>query len=332
MKYSFEQFIERTKTIGLAPEEKALLGGAILRHMEAHPVDERVAFPARQEKYRAGWSGITSKTNKKYVMAIGMIIALLLSGSVSYAAEGALPGDALYVVKTEVNERVKSALALSAEAEAKLQAKLAAKRLEEAEKLAAEGKLDTETSAEIAERFERHEGRSRENIARLEAVGKLEEVARAHAELEAALKAHEAVLAKFLEADGAIEAGIAPLHKKVEIKVKEREHERAKIELKLKGILEGDTGIATGTESKLKIKIEDDGSVEIESETETPKSGDANESEDHSRRDEGGARDSDDDILKVDGKVEIEAKTKLNVPAGSIGANAGGNAGTSVGL
>src|SRR3989344_5335559 len=77
---------------------------------------------------------------------MGIILAILLaiSAGVSYSAESSLPGDVLYPIKTDLNERIQGWLALSAKAESEHQANLAIRRLEEAEKLKAEGKLNAE--------------------------------------------------------------------------------------------------------------------------------------------------------------------------------------------
>ncbi len=89
-------------------------------------------------------------------MTITLLIALLLGGSVSYAAEGALPGDTLYAVKTEINENIRHALALSPEAEARLEAQLARERLVEAEALKERGELDDDTRVFLKTEYEAH--------------------------------------------------------------------------------------------------------------------------------------------------------------------------------
>ena len=71
----------------------------------------------------------------------------------SFAAQGALPGDFLYPVKTDVNENVRGAFALSADAEANLQADLLEERLEEAQALHASGKLRGDTAVDVSKRL-----------------------------------------------------------------------------------------------------------------------------------------------------------------------------------
>lgn len=101
-------------------------------------------------------------------MTLAIIIALLLGGGTSFAAENALPGDILYPIKIHVNENVQELAAVSDEAEAKVQAKLAMRRLEEAEKLAAKGWLNAKTSVNLKNRFEEYSKNSKEHQAKLE--------------------------------------------------------------------------------------------------------------------------------------------------------------------
>ncbi|HEU4677573.1 MAG TPA: DUF5667 domain-containing protein [Candidatus Paceibacterota bacterium] len=89
-------------------------------------------------------------------MTATLLIALLLGGGTSYAAENAIPGDLLYPVKVDINENVKSAFAVGDDAEAKLQADLARERLKEAEVLASRGTLDAAKSAELETRLKDH--------------------------------------------------------------------------------------------------------------------------------------------------------------------------------
>ena len=92
------------------------------------------------------------------VFMISLVIALMiaLGGGVSIAAEGSVPGDTLYTVKTQVNEQVRGMIATSAEAKAEWEAKLAERRLEEAAELEAEGKLDADVEQELSAAFTKH--------------------------------------------------------------------------------------------------------------------------------------------------------------------------------
>jgi hypothetical protein len=87
---------------------------------------------------------------------LAVVLVVFAGAGTAAAAQGALPGDALYPVKVSVNEAVEVALATTPVAKAQVQAKLAERRVEEAEVLAAQGELTPDTSAELAANFETH--------------------------------------------------------------------------------------------------------------------------------------------------------------------------------
>lgn len=135
-------------------------------------------------------------------MSVVLIVALLLGlgGGTSAIAERAVPGEALYGFKTKINEGVRSLVALSAEAKADWEAQVAVRRLEEAEKLAAESRLDAETRAQLEANFESFADRAEE---RLEKIRETDSRAAAEiaARFETALKAHERILVGISSAD-----------------------------------------------------------------------------------------------------------------------------------
>jgi len=136
MNLPIKQLKKEAKKIALSPEEKSEGIRALRSYMVAHPVRDGVS------SRHHGWSNQPNSIFK--TMPILLVIALLVTGGASVAAESSLPGDVLYPVKINVTENVKSMLALSDESEAKLHSELAAKRIEEAEALAAESRLDAD--------------------------------------------------------------------------------------------------------------------------------------------------------------------------------------------
>lgn len=86
----------------------------------------------------------------------GLVLILLSTSTVSYAAERALPGDSLYPIKIHVNENIARALAQSPVARAEVEAELAARRVDELHELAQENRLTPETSASLEDDFIEH--------------------------------------------------------------------------------------------------------------------------------------------------------------------------------
>ncbi|MBI4426911.1 MAG: hypothetical protein HY569_00275 [Candidatus Magasanikbacteria bacterium] len=144
-------------------------------------------------------------TNKHMIATLIAAIVLAFSGGAAAAAESSLPGDILYPVKVKINEEVKSAFSLSAEAKAAWDARRAERRLEEAEKLAVADKLTAPTSEQLAERFHKYAEKMEARLERLEESGKLSpaQVDDLKTNFEASLKAHAEVIAQMQERERA---------------------------------------------------------------------------------------------------------------------------------
>lgn len=118
MKPELENLKEYTDKISLTSGEKLDMFQNIRAYTNAHPV---------QSKYGVFF---------KYSLAYASMFALLIGTSAtSIAAEGALPGDLLYPVKTNVNETVVKSLTFSQAQKAKVTVNLMDKRMEELEKM-----------------------------------------------------------------------------------------------------------------------------------------------------------------------------------------------------
>lgn len=150
-----EQLQQTLSSISLSHTEREDVRAALLSEMERSPL------PASFQQ--SGSSRFTKITHKKF-MPIALLIALLMSGSVSYAAEGTAPGDTLYPVKIHLNEQVRGAFALSDVQKAQLEVKLAEERLKEAERLAGENRLDATTTEQLRADFSEHRSRADRHI------------------------------------------------------------------------------------------------------------------------------------------------------------------------
>ncbi len=189
LEQKLEEHGKEMRGVSLSASEKNDIREKLEVFVHAHPVN-----PARAKAQR---SPLFSKSFlKKIRLAVASLLALSLSGGVSYAAEGALPGDTLYPVKTDVNEKVRVWAAVSDESKAKLQAELAERRLSEAEQLAVQGRLDTETQTVLAAKFEEHAKESQAHTEKVEEEKGVLLAANIQSDFEAALDAHEKVLVR----------------------------------------------------------------------------------------------------------------------------------------
>lgn len=130
------------------------------------------------------------------IIAAFTILATMLGGGVSYAAQVALPGEAFYPVKI-FGENLATDLTFSAKAKAELSAQKVGHRLEEASVLVAQGKMNATTSAILASNFEKNADEADNNIGQLKKSGDVTTAANVALNLTAFLKAHQEVIARF---------------------------------------------------------------------------------------------------------------------------------------
>lgn len=129
---------------GLLGHEKAAIREELRVFARAHPA--RVPFSIRvlESLEHAIYS-------PRLQFATAALALVLVTGSgTAFAAQSALPGDALYGVKVNIEEPIMGSFATSPEAQANWNAQLAATRLSEAEQLAAQNKLTPAAAATIA--------------------------------------------------------------------------------------------------------------------------------------------------------------------------------------
>jgi len=138
----------------------------------------------------------------KLTAAFAMLLVVVLTGTgVTYAAERALPGDSLYVVKRTINEPVLGALARDTKAKADYQTHLAERRLEEATTLAIEDRLDEETGSALTHDIEVAADASTALASELEVNGNEDTALAVRSDLEARLSAHADILEQVADTD-----------------------------------------------------------------------------------------------------------------------------------
>ncbi len=168
MNDNFEQIIKEARKVDLNKREKFLLRSEIVRFVTLErPLPQR------------SFLGFKVLFHKSAVLLLA--VALVVVGGVAYGAEASLPGDLLYPVKINVNENARALITFSPEAKANWEVRRAERRLEEAERLAADNRLDEKTEAQLAANFEKHAQRA-------EKLGATD--------LVISLRAHEVVLEK----------------------------------------------------------------------------------------------------------------------------------------
>lgn len=192
------EYLEKLKGIKLSDSSRTRMKETLLTYARFHTVEDavRVGEDSRSIGEASGDASFISQlfTLRLQHMAIALLIALMIGGGTTYAAEGALPGDFLYPVKVEFNENVESAFAFTNSSEAKLQADLAKERLMEAEQLATKGELSAEVSSDIRARLSEHYTEATDLSNKAEIEGDVETAAAVRASLLTTLRASVGVL------------------------------------------------------------------------------------------------------------------------------------------
>src|SRR3989338_9283268 len=121
--------------IALSEQERTRMCSVLSAYMEMKPARvERAGGPIRADSiaaYAQAWGSAWLLAPRPFATAL-VVVLFVTSSGISYAAQGALPGDALYAVKVRVNEPVLGALALSSSQKAEWAMRVAGERLKEA--------------------------------------------------------------------------------------------------------------------------------------------------------------------------------------------------------
>jgi len=193
----FEKLNKAKHKIRMKPEAKNTMRGRLYDFMEANPVRESLFAHFKAPRLRGLFFGMLHLRAYKPAPLFAVItIFVLAGGGLSYAAEGALPGEALYPVKVRINEEVRAVLALSQDSKADWEAARVERRLEEAAKLSLRGEVSEKAKTELAERFEKNSGLVEKRIAMLESAGEEKTAVDIASRLEVSLRAHGQVLSQ----------------------------------------------------------------------------------------------------------------------------------------
>ncbi|OHA21467.1 MAG: hypothetical protein A2849_03340 [Candidatus Taylorbacteria bacterium RIFCSPHIGHO2_01_FULL_51_15] len=197
-----EKIIAKAKRIVPSPDDRREMRRNVELFVKQYTVRNEASLRLLSKEGSEGsffmrWWTVFTRNNTS--MAIALLIALLVGGGTSFAAERSLPGETLYPIKVAVNEEVRGWFSGGSEGDAAWEARKAERRLEEAEALAREGNLSAEARADIALRLSSHASAFNAETKKLQAEGNTVSSLEAHSNFEASLKAHERILANLAE-------------------------------------------------------------------------------------------------------------------------------------
>lgn len=175
--------IRALQEIRISPEEKGAVLTRLMEHAAQHPA--LIVSP---------WRVYVSRFRFHSALA-SLLIMVLAGGSVVSAAEGALPGDLLYPVKLNVTEPLQGALISGDVSRAHWEAKKTVRRLEEAETLAAQGRLTEATVQTVKDNFQKSVNEFNATIRSAGEKTTSVELVNATIDFEADIRAHSQILA-----------------------------------------------------------------------------------------------------------------------------------------
>ena len=184
-----EHLLRGLRALTLSDAAYARIRSSLVSYADMHAVVDGVisAYPAAVV---SGWF-----RNPKFIYSFALALLVLTGGSgASAAAEKAVPGDVLYSLKTEVNEKVAASFANTPEEIARHSGRLAERRIDEAVLLAADGKLDAATAAYIEEEVTLHLASSDTATDLLESTGEVATALAVRAEIEETISAQTHLL------------------------------------------------------------------------------------------------------------------------------------------
>jgi hypothetical protein len=157
-----------TEKVRLKAAERRELRERVLAYMEYHPL------PKKREQIIVQPVGsivsepfTTFRINALYMRIASGIALTFLFVVIPTIAERSLPGDVLYLVKTEVNETIRGNFAETPYEKVEYETKLIQRRIAEARLLASEGKLTDEVQAQIVKTVKSHASAAQSGIAKM---------------------------------------------------------------------------------------------------------------------------------------------------------------------
>lgn len=153
MKYNnqIKKGIDDIKEIKMSSEERENIFNNLSVYMRENPIKE-ITF----KNSLSHWLFAQTKVHRYAYYSIAFILTFgIIGGNIMYAAEKALPGDVLYPVKINVNEKVKSVVAITPKAKAELEEKKVVKRLDEVKALIEKDDFDDKKRETVEKELEK---------------------------------------------------------------------------------------------------------------------------------------------------------------------------------
>jgi hypothetical protein len=186
MKPKLENLTEKTDSVRLTSAEKFGMLSELRTYADAHPV---------RSPYQSVWF------RQAFAVYASAFILVVATGATSFAAERSLPGDALYGIKTNVNEGVVRTLPLPASAKAKVEISMIDRRMGELEKMIVTNQDTPEKVDLVLKKIDDHKEEFDVQVLALSDTEAGNESDQIHSELETVVDAHIVVLEEITSED-----------------------------------------------------------------------------------------------------------------------------------
>ncbi len=190
MNKKMKKFIQVLKSIKLSEKEKDVLRHKIEEFISFNPIRHELHIPKKSFYF----SIFTFRALGKAVALVLIAIIVVGGSGVSYASTDSLPGDKLYNVKINVNEKIEEKLAFSTEAKVVVQTQKVERRLTEAQKLVEKEDFSPEKKEIVKANLEKNVHEVTESIENLKNEGKIEAALDTTSKITPVLEAHRKVL------------------------------------------------------------------------------------------------------------------------------------------
>ncbi len=190
------------------------------------------------------------------MLASAFVIILLVSatGGTSIAARYSVPGDILYPVKINLNEKVETFTAVSPEAKATVEAQHIDERLLEAEKLSTANKLNETIKTQLETKFAKDLQNTMSHVDTMTSNGDITKADKVKADVEKSLQKHKEIVDRIFENSRAKSA--KSVTRKSTVIAPEAQNTNARVST-FSAVMATTTEMATTTKESDQIKYED---------------------------------------------------------------------------
>jgi len=203
-----EKIKEISASISLSVDEKNDLREKIISQMKAVELKQE-----RTQHSKRIW--FAQFLQPRLVPSFAVALIFVLSSGGIAAAQVSLPGNPLYGIKVNVNEKVKGIFMVSLEDKAQREIELVSRRLEETRSLALAEKLTPEARGVIENQLEKHTEKVKEYIKTSENKNDISQAINLQLQLEIAFSLNEKVLTKIETVSSEVSPVVAKVRREI---------------------------------------------------------------------------------------------------------------------